>query len=82
MSLFRPELSQADLSDAEEIVVDVEILGSVAQVRWSPAGVEGDPVAVARLRRIDEELDDPVQFLSAVRIAFGDRVRAHLSSRP
>jgi hypothetical protein len=82
MSLFHPDLPRPDLSEADEIVVDVEVLGSIVQIRWSPTGVDGDPVAVARLRRIDGNLDDPVQFLSAARTAFGDRVRAHLSSRP
>jgi hypothetical protein len=82
MSLFHPDLPRPDPSEADEIVVDVEVLGSIAQLRWSAKGIDGDPVAVARLRRIDGNLDDPVQFLSAVRRAFGDRVRAHLSRRP
>ena len=65
---------QPDRPRAEEIVVDVEVLGSVAQVRWSRSGVDGDAAAMARLRRVDGDLDDPVHFLVAVRTAFGDGV--------
>ena len=74
MSLFH-----ADRSRRELILVDVEVLGSVVQLSWSPTGVDGDPVALARLRRINGDLEDPVQFLSAVRAAFGDGVRAHFA---
>ena len=76
LSLLRPVLSRG-----EEIVVDVEILGSVAQVVWSPSGVDGDPLALARLQRVDGDLDDPVHFLLAVRSAFGDSVRARFTNR-
>jgi len=82
MTLFQPDLSGPDVARLETILVDVEVLGSVAHVRWSPTGVDGDPVAMARLRHIDADLEDPVQFLLAVRTAFGDGVHAHLSDQP
>ncbi len=73
MSLLHPELHAEG-----EIVVEVELRGRIERIRWSPTAVEGEPDAVARLRRLEVDLDDPVRFLQAVRSAFGDRVRARV----
>ena len=66
-------------SEAEHGHVEVEVRGVARQLRWTQDGVGGDPDAVARLRRSGMRPADPVSFLRAVRLAFGDGVVARVA---
>lgn len=62
------------------LLVDVEVRGDIEQLWWTADGIGGDAAAVERLRHL-MELDpvDPVEFLVAVRSAFGDRIVARFT---
>ncbi len=65
----------------DRITVEVEVRGTVAALWWSARGCGGDPDAIERLRRVAPgRLDDPVQFLDAVRRTFGEQVIIHLDA--
>lgn len=57
---------------ADNLSIEVDVRGDRVQVRWSDAGMEGDADAIARISRSPIAPVDPISFLQAARVAFGE----------
>ncbi len=62
----------------ETMTVVVEVRGNEEIIRWHPDRVEGHPSLLSRLGHPEADLGDPVVFLDAVRLCFGDRAEVRV----